>query len=90
MIGFTSIQIERDELASNIYSNVGIPSVNNFKHMISTNMISNCPISVADISNAEKIYGSSMASLKGKSIIIKQGLVINDDIKIPIKILENN
>ena len=54
MVGFTSIKIYRSKLARNIYSNVGLPTVKNFKHMVSTNMISNSPISVADINNTEK------------------------------------
>ena len=40
----------------------------NFKHMLSTNMISNYPISVSDISNDEKMYGPSISGLKVKSI----------------------
>ena len=35
-------------------------------NMVSTNMISNCPISVAAIRNDENIYGPSMEILKGK------------------------
>ena len=55
----------------------------NFNHMVSTNMISNCPISVANISNAEIIYGPSMASLKVKSTRSKPRTAIKDDIQIP-------
>ena len=66
MMGFTSRKIERAKLSRKIYSNIGLPTVKNFNHMVSTSMISNFPISVADIINAEKIYGPSMVSLKGK------------------------
>ena len=58
----------------------------NFKHMISTNMISNCPINITDVDNAEKIFGPSMASLKGKSPRSKPKPVIRDDIQIPEEI----
>ena len=51
MVGFTIRQIDRAKLSKKIYNNVGIPTVENFKHMVSTNVISNCPISVPDISN---------------------------------------
>ena len=60
MLIFTSRQIERSKLAIKIYSNIGLPTVKNFKHMVSTNMVSKFPISVADISNAKKICGSPM------------------------------
>ena len=53
MVVFTSIQIDKENLSSKIYSNVGLPTVKNFNHMVSTNMISNYPISVVHIRNAE-------------------------------------
>ena len=49
MVGFTSRQIEWAKLASKIYINIGLPNMNNFKHMVSTNIILNCPIIVAYI-----------------------------------------
>ena len=86
MVVFTSIQIDKENLSSKIYSNVGLPTVKNFNHMVSTNMISNWPIPVADIRNDEKIYGPSMESLKGKPRRSKPRLAIKDYIKIPSKI----
>ena len=77
MVGFTSRKIERAKLVRKIYINVGLPIVKNFKDMVSTNMISNCPISVAYIINSDKIYGPSMASLKVKSTRSKPRPVIN-------------
>ena len=54
--------------------------------MVSTNMISNFPISVEDISNAENIYGPSMASLKGKSTRVDPRPEIMYDIQIPSEV----
>ena len=65
MLGFTNTKIKRDKLARNIYNDVGLPTVDKFNHIVSTNMISKCPISVIDISNDENICGTSMASLNG-------------------------
>ena len=39
MVEFISRQIERYKLSSKIYINVGLPTVNNLKHMVSTNLI---------------------------------------------------
>ena len=64
--------------------------MNNFKHMVSTNMISNCPISVTDIITAEIIYGPSMASIKSKSRRIDPRPVIKDNIQIPSEIYKEN
>ena len=58
MVGFTSRQIERSKLASKIYSNEGLPTVKNFKHMVSNNTMSEFTISVAAIINFENIYGT--------------------------------
>ena len=53
MVGFTNRKIERKKLARKIYSNIGLTTVKNFNHIVSTNMISKFPISVANIRNAE-------------------------------------
>ena len=90
MVGFTSRQIDRADLSRKIYRNLGIPTVNNFKHVVSANLISNCSISVVYISNAGNIYNPSMASLKGKSTRSKSRLAIKNDIQIPSKIYKNN
>ena len=86
MVGFISRQIERAKLSMKIYTNVGLPAVNNSKHILSTNMILNCLISVADKINTENIYGTSMASFKGKSTSSKPRPLIKDDIQILSKI----
>ena len=65
MVGLTIRKIERAKLGSKIYSNLGLPTVKDFKHMVSTNTILKCSILVADISNYEKIYGTSLSSHKG-------------------------
>ena len=62
----------------------------NFKHIVSTNMISKFPISVADIINHKNIYGPLMENIKGKSTRIKPRLEIKYDIKVPINIYKNN
>ena len=66
MIGFTDRQVQQAKLARKIYHNVGTPTIKNFKLLIKTNSIKNCPITIDDINNAEKIFGPSLSSLKGK------------------------
>ena len=48
MVGFTSRKIDRSKFSRDIYSNVVLPTVKNFKHMVSINIISNFQISVSD------------------------------------------
>ena len=90
MVGLTRKQIERSKLASEIDSNVGLPPVKKFKHMVSINIISNYQISVADISNAENIYGPLMEIINGNSTKSNPRPVIKDDIHIPSEIYKNN
>ena len=90
MVGFNSIQIERAVLASKLYNTLGLTTMKNLNNVVSTNIISNFPISVADLIKYDKIYGSSMTSLKGKSTSSNPRPVIKDDIHIPSKVYKNN
>ena len=78
MVGLTSRKMERTKLESKIYINVGIRTVTNFKHMVSTNMMWNFPVLVAYIISYEKMYWPSMASLKFNSTRIKPSPVIKN------------
>ena len=82
--------MEWAKLPRKTYGNIGIPNLKNFKHMVSINMISNCPIPVGDTINSENIYGPSVASLKGKSTRIKPRPIIKDGIQVPIEIYKFN
>ena len=66
MVGFTSRKIDRSKFARDIYSNVVLPTVKNFKHMVSINIISNFQISVSDKNKSDKIYGPSMTREQAK------------------------
>ena len=65
--GYTKRQYEKAKTARAMYHNVGPATVENFKHMIRSNMVKNCPVTVEDVTIAEKIFGPAMSSLKGKS-----------------------
>ena len=41
--------------------------VKTFKLMIQSNMVKNCPVTVENVTIAEKIFGPALSSLKGKS-----------------------
>jgi len=90
MTGFTDRQVQQAKLARKIYHNIGTPTIKNFKLLIKTNSIKNCPITIDDINNAEKIFGPSLSSLKGKSTRTKPEIVKNDHIKIPRELVNMN
>ena len=90
MVVFTIRKIEREKLSSKIYSNVGLPTVNNFKHVVPTRIISNFPILVTYISNSKNIYGPLMSILKVNFTRRKPRLVIKDCTQISSAIYKKN
>ena len=54
---YTNRQVQRAKLARQIYHAIGTPSVNDFKMIVTSNMIRNLPINMDDIKIAENIFG---------------------------------
>jgi hypothetical protein len=68
--GFTERDYERAKRAGKALALVGYPSPKDFKHMVSSNMIKNCPVNYTDVANATTIFGPDLATLKGKTVRI--------------------
>jgi hypothetical protein len=64
-----------------LYHIVGTPTIESFKALIKMNAIKNCPVTTEDINNAEKIFGTDMLSLQGKSTRRKSTPVREDRLK---------
>jgi hypothetical protein len=47
-------QVERAEKARNLYRVIGCPSIRDYKHIIQTNQIKNCPVTLEDIRVSER------------------------------------
>jgi hypothetical protein len=54
------------------------------------NAIKNFPVMTEDVNNAEKIFGTDMSSLRGKSTRRKSTLVREDSIEIPEELISQN
>ena len=54
---YTKRQVARAEEARKLYQVIGYPSLRDFKHVIQTNQIKNCPVTIEDINICEKIFG---------------------------------
>lgn len=64
--GFSLHQVNLAKVAQEFQANVGHPSTPNLKNIIKCNMILNCPVSVTDVDQGEKIFGPSVPILKAK------------------------
>ena len=89
-MNYTEREFQQAVAARKLYHIVGTPTVENFKTLLCMNAIANCPVTVNDVTNAEKIFGPDIASLKGKSTRPKTKIVVNNDIQIPKKMLPDN
>ena len=88
--GFTKHQVNRAKIARDAYKLLGFPSLRDFKSMVCDNLIKICPISEQDVTNALKIYGPDIASLKGKTVRRAAPVVRTDYIFVPRSIFDAN
>jgi hypothetical protein len=81
--GFTKRQIKGAELAQTLYKTLSYPSMKEFKWVIRSNQIKDCPLSIQDIDLDLKIWGNNIATLKGKATRSKTNPVARDYGKVP-------
>ena len=87
---YTQHQFKHAKLARKLHHNVGTPTVKNFKSLLKANMIKNCPVTIEDVNIAEKTFGPSMSSLKGKSARRMLKPVRADVIETPPKLIKQH
>jgi hypothetical protein len=60
--------IIRKPSARTLYATLGYPSAKDFKWVIQSNQIKDCPVTVQDVVTAHQIWGKNIiADLKGKT-----------------------
>lgn len=64
---FSARELAKAAQAKKVMEQFGYPSVQTIKEMIKKGVMTNLPITVADIERAEQIYGKDVAIIKGKS-----------------------
>jgi hypothetical protein len=69
---------------------IGNPSKGNYKGMVSRNMIKNCPITPADITNTRDMFGQDLHSVQGKTIRRTPAPAVADYVTVPCLLLEQN
>ena len=85
--GFTKRQVKGAETAQTLYATLAYPSLKDFKWVIRSNQIKDCPVTVQDIDNASKIWGENIAALKGKTTRSKPTPVARDYVKVPKELM---
>jgi hypothetical protein len=85
--GSTKRKIKCAEIARNLYKTLSYPSMKDFKWVICSNQIKECPVNIQDIDVATKIWGKHIAALKGKTTHSKMHPVARDYVKVPKELL---
>jgi hypothetical protein len=86
--GFTNRQIKSAELARTFYKTLSYPYMKDFKWVIQSKQIKDCPVTVKDIDVAQKIWGKNIAALKGKTTRSKSITVARDYVKVPMELMK--
>ena len=82
--------IQRAKIARNAYQAAGSPSMQDFKCMIRSNVIKDCPITLEDIRKAELICGKDVGALKGKTTKTKNAPHVRDLMVPPKALIKKN
>ena len=75
---FTKRQILGAQKARNLYASLGYPSLKDFKWILQSSQIKDCPVTIQDAEVAQTIWGPSIAALKGKTTRTKPEPVLTD------------
>jgi hypothetical protein len=65
--GYTKHNIKKAEQARRLQGMIGNPIEREFVGMVREKLITNCPVTVRHIQNANQIYGPDLANLRGKT-----------------------
>jgi hypothetical protein len=65
---YTKRQIDGAQRARTLYATLGYPSIKDFKWVIQSNQIKNCPVTIQDVVAANQIWGKNIAAIKGKAV----------------------
>jgi hypothetical protein len=85
---YSKRQVARADKARCFYASLGFPSRKDFMWILRSNQIKDCPVTVEDAMAAYKIWGPSVATLKGKTVQKKLEFVKTDIVSIPKEIRE--
>ena len=88
---FTRREVEAADKARELYALVGRPEYKKFERIVANNEIKNCPVNVSDIKRMSMIYGTDVATLKGRIVHQKPSIVPTfEPVVVPDYILQHH
>jgi hypothetical protein len=69
---------------------IGNPSEGDYRGLVSSNIISNCPIAPTNITNARAIFGPNLVSVWGKTVHWTPAPMVTDHVAVPCAVVERN
>ncbi len=81
--GFTKREVLKAKEARRGQAMLGNPREANYKGMVSNNLITNCPVSSLDVTNASAIFGPDLPSHRGKTVRRAPAPVVGDYVAVP-------
>jgi hypothetical protein len=88
--GYTKQEVLKAKEACQGQALIGNPSKNDYRNMVSSNMIANCPFLKSDVTNARAIFSPDLASVQGKTIRRTPARVMADYVAVPCLLVEAN
>ncbi|KAL7487947.1 hypothetical protein ACHAW6_013525 [Cyclotella cf. meneghiniana] len=85
---FSAQDYLKAKIARALQRRVGRPSTAQYIHIIQKKQISNCPVTVQDIKNAEFIWGPDLGSLKGKTVRRQPAAVRTEVYNVPLQVMQ--
>jgi hypothetical protein len=80
--------IKGKELTRTLYKTLSYSLMKDFKWVIRSNQIKDCPVTVQDIDVDLKIWGKNIAALNGKNTRSKTIPVARDYVKVPLELMK--
>jgi hypothetical protein len=81
--GYTHHDIERAKEARCIQGMIANPTEREFAEMVHEQLLTNCPVTMRDVDNANRIFGPDLANLRGKTTRTKPERVRVEYVQIP-------
>ncbi len=65
--GYTCHEVERAREVRRIQGMIANPTEREFAGMVREQLLTNCPVTICDVDNANQIFGPDLANLRGKA-----------------------